>query len=734
MKRPRASASTFGLIAWLEQTQVQLPLRAVECRFAVSGPAVDVQIDQVFQQTAGHPLDVTYTFPLPSRAAVYRCEMIVNGRVIRARVEEQEAARRLAAQRKSEGRRTALVEMERGNVFTLSLGNVQSGDVIVIRFAYIEELDAWKDEWALQIPFSPGIRYIPGEPLLRSNSGKGTADDTDQVPDASRITPPRIDQLHPDAARLFLSGTLDSRDADLASISSPTHPTAVRPSEGVLEIFLPANASVPDRDFVLRWRRGSRSDLVPSAWISTEETAAYALIQLRAPDDIPAVDACDVYFLVDRSGSMAGAKWEKTAEALKAFVKAAAPADRIWITFFESGYRDFAEKPLGRDALLADSHFQTIEELGTGGDTKLLPALRHVLEVQARFPSDRRSHIVLITDGQIGNENAVLREVAGRPLPVHCFGIDHAINEAFLRDVAARQRGTCAFLTPDDDLVRPIGVLGSQLGRPVLTELALTAGWELADGNLPDLYAGQVAFASAIAGAPAPALIVTGKNSVGELQTITLQPEAVSSGLPKLLYMKRLIDALLHQNRGAEAIAVAKEANLVCRGAAFIAWDETEKVPVAQQEVYQPSVIRAELSLATMRSAREAYCFFGSSATEYRRKANLKPCSDEELVEDLLLPQELQLLIRKMHEVMSRILGPENTRKFVTIIEEWAKNAVAKQVEKELAVLETRCTRHTDSDAIRRELVAFFSNLPEPWRSKALALLVADKASPVSSP
>jgi hypothetical protein len=33
-----------------EQTQIHLPLKAVECRFNVSGAAVDVQIDQVFHQ------------------------------------------------------------------------------------------------------------------------------------------------------------------------------------------------------------------------------------------------------------------------------------------------------------------------------------------------------------------------------------------------------------------------------------------------------------------------------------------------------------------------------------------------------------------------------------------------------------------------------------------------------------------------------------------------------------
>ena len=205
-------------------------------------------------------------FPASFESRGLPVRVIVNGRTVRAKVVEQENARQIARQKRAEGRRTALVEMERGNLFTLSLGNVQPDDVLVIRFAYFEELDAWKDELALQIPFSPGVRYIPGEPLLRSNSGKGVTDDTDQVPDASRISPPRIDEMHPDVARLSLSGKLDGRNVDLNSISSPTHATAVRPTDKSFEIFLPANASAPDRDFVLRWRRAARPALSAGCW------------------------------------------------------------------------------------------------------------------------------------------------------------------------------------------------------------------------------------------------------------------------------------------------------------------------------------------------------------------------------------------------------------------------------------------------------------------------------------
>jgi hypothetical protein len=54
--------------------------------------------------------------------------------------------------------------------------------------------------------------------------------------------------------------------------------------------------------------------------------------------------------------------------------------------------------------------------------------------------------------------------------------------------------------------------------------------------------------------------------------------------------MKRRIESLLLGGKTKEAIALAEKANLVCRGAAFIAWDDAEEVAIAQDEVYQPSL------------------------------------------------------------------------------------------------------------------------------------------------
>ena len=248
------------------------------------------------------------------------------------------------------------------------------------------------------------------------------------------------------------------------------------------------------------------------------------------------------------------------------------------------------KSPWGRDALLRDPNFQSLAKLGTGGCTELLPALRHVLGIHQRFSARRCSHIILITDGQVANEEAVLKEVSGNAVPVHCFGIDDAVNEAFLRQLSGQQRGTSVFLTPNDNLVRPIAILGSRLSRAAFTHLALEGDWELAGTELPDIYAGQVVFAPVRTKGNRSDIKVTGKDTAGRPLTVQLHAQPVKTDLPKLIWMKRRIESLLQGGKTKEAIALAEKANLVCRGAAFIAWDDAEEVAIAQDEVYQPSL------------------------------------------------------------------------------------------------------------------------------------------------
>ncbi|MEZ0297137.1 MAG: VIT domain-containing protein, partial [Candidatus Methylacidiphilales bacterium] len=606
---PRTDAQHYGIVALLENTRVRLPLKAVECRFHIMDDVISVEIDQAFHNNQAKALDCLYSFPLPGEAAAYRCEMILGDRVIRAKVEERKEARRIVQEKKALGHRVALVEVERDNLFTLSLSNMQPQEIVVVRFAYFQSLERLNDELSCMIPFCPGIRYIPGRPLLRGSRGQGTVQDTDQVPDASRITPPRMDQFHPDATSLHIHGTFSHPLGQYEFVTSPSHTLVLREEAGKLQVTVPqGGGSFPDRDFVLRWKDVPSRTSTFEAWgqqvhheTDTDGTT-YAMVRLQAPAaQETTATGQDFYFLVDRSGSMDGTKWTQASRAFREFLKVLGQNDRAWVTFFESTYQDLCEWPLDPKELLADRTVQQLESLGTLGGTELLPALDHVLEAIDEHSQDRRSVIILITDGQVGNETEVLRRLKKRKsaLPVIALGIDTAVNEAFLQQLARQQRGQCFLRTPDDDIVGLVAQLGDRLKVPVLTDITAGEGWEFPADQPRDLYAREIVTAVLRGPGGIRQLTLYGKGASGEQQSYNFELQESPSEAVSLLWARRRIQQLQSSANGAntadkaaltsEMLTLARSFNILCEGAAFLAVDESQKGEVAKVEVYQPS-------------------------------------------------------------------------------------------------------------------------------------------------
>ena len=116
----------------------------------------------------------------------------------------------------------------------------------------------------------------------------------------------------------------------------------------------------------------------------------------------------------------------------------------------------------------------------------------------------------------------------------------------------------------------------------------------MADTGLPDIHAGQVVFASIRAASNSSKIDLAGKDTAGQPLTLAFETQAAETDLPKLIWMKHRIDSLLQGGKNSEAIALAKKANLVCRGVAFVAWDDAEKVTIARKK----SISRASLARA----------------------------------------------------------------------------------------------------------------------------------------
>ena len=593
MPTPRISAELisrhFGLISLTESARVVLPLKGVECGFSVRAGLVEVLVTQIFRQENNQPLDCEYLFPLPADASVYSCEADINGRLIAAKVREREEAVKLAAEKKAEGRRVALVEAERENLFTLTLNNLQPDDLILVRLKYIQPLRSLADLLSVEIPFCPGIRYIPGNPLIRANRGKGVVDDTDEVPDASRISPVRIDADHPDAAYVEIRGTIDGGFVDATSVMSPSHNVISRVDAGNLTIRLSDKGEVPDRDFVVRWRETQPERLAARAWIQDTGNETYALMEIRAPEASGPPAPMDFYFLVDQSGSMQGVKYTKAMDALRSSVRGLDGSDRVMVTLFDNQYHDFAEKPLAPAQLLEDRNFEGLRALCAAGGTELGPALKHVIEIAGAHSAGREKALILITDAQVGNDAAIQQIMESAvDFPVHCFGIDFALNDSLLLALVRQQGGTFQSLNPAEDVAKAVSDLAQTIRHPVLRNLRLSDGWDTAHERIPALHSGQIHYLSARSSTK-DTLGLTAQNGGATAEQIPIVSQPATGAAPRLHWCKNRIQRCLTERRNSEAIALSVESNLICPLTAFIAWDEFEKVAVANRSLVQPA-------------------------------------------------------------------------------------------------------------------------------------------------
>jgi Ca-activated chloride channel family protein len=134
---------------------------------------------------------------------------------------------------------------------------------------------------------------------------------------------------------------------------------------------------------------------------------------------------------------------------------------------------------------------------------------------------DRDRVLVLVTDGQVGNEDQILAELSPRlaGIRVHTVGVDQAVNEAFLQRLAGLTGGRCELVESEDRLDDAMQHIHRRIATPIVTGLRVTSGSltvdpaTLAPRPLPDLFAGApVVIGGRFTGPPTGTLTVTGND------------------------------------------------------------------------------------------------------------------------------------------------------------------------------------------------------------------------------
>ncbi|TCO59902.1 VIT domain-containing protein [Actinocrispum wychmicini] len=501
-------------VGCLRTERGNLPLESLDVRASITGLVSSVEVAQGFRNSYAEALEATYIFPLPSRAAVTAMTMEADGRVVKGVLKERGAARADYDTAVAEGRRASIAEEERPGVFTMRVGNIMPGERVVVRLSLVGELPYEDNAATFRFPLVVAPRYVPGVPLAGEQVGDGFAADTDAVPDASRISPPVLLPGFPHPVRLSVEVDIDPAGLPLTAVESSLH-TVVSEQEGLRIRLQPGERA--DRDVILRLRYDADKTVATSLAVRPDDEGGTFALTVLPPAKTPTDTAKDVVLVLDRSGSMRGWKMVAARRAAARVVDTLSTKDRFAVLAFDNTI----ETPSGLVEAGDRNRFRAVEFLAglqARGGTEMLAPLRRAAELLGES-GDRDRVLVLVTDGQVGNEDQILRDLAGRlaGVRVHTIGVDRAVNEAFLQRLAASTGGRCELVESEDRLDEAMRQIHRRIAAPLVTGLRVEPAGLAADlgtlapAPLPDVFAGApVVITGRFAGTPDGALTVVG--------------------------------------------------------------------------------------------------------------------------------------------------------------------------------------------------------------------------------
>ena len=492
MSAQDAKAGTL-LVRTSEHDQFRpIPMLFTEVEIKVTGLIARSAVTQHFKNPTDKWLEGTYVFPLPDTAAVDELSMKIGDRIIVGEIEERAQAKKIYEKAKSEGKKATLVEQERPNMFTTSVANIGPGETIQITIEYQEVLRYDAGRFELRFPTVVGPRYIPGTRKITKFSGTGWAHNTDEVADASRVTPPVAHPtdgpINPVRIRAHINAGFP------VNVQSPSHAVRTREDSTGTLVTLAEKVVPADSDFVLEWRPkiGDAPDAALFSDVFDGQT--YVLLMVMPPEK-PKAKAQrlprEAIYVIDTSGSMDGSSISQAKAALQLALARLAPEDSFNVIEFNSHAIQLFDSSQPATPKNIRAAVDYVKNLHAEGGTEMMPAL--TLALGQSTTTGKVRQVIFVTDGSVGNEMALLDYIKRHLKRSRLFtvGIGSAPNGYFMRKAAEYGQGSFTYIGKISEVKAKMGELFAKLENPVLTRIRID--WkgrpvEHYPKYIPDLY------------------------------------------------------------------------------------------------------------------------------------------------------------------------------------------------------------------------------------------------------
>lgn len=433
-----------------DSDEILCPLEKVSVDAKIDRDIAHVIITQDYIYKGQGNIEAIYKFPLIYNIEVVGFNVRVGDVEIEGKIKEKEMAYKIYEEAIRKGQTGFLLESHNPDIFQVSLGNLNPNERITVRIDYIEDLSLDDDTIRWMLPTVIAPRY------------------------ASYLEEDDTTDLNISKADYKLDIQVKISDKDnIKKVSSPSHAIELSFDKDDMLVSLCNENEILNRDFIMNI---NLNDVVENKFVTGKNKYGEKFGLIKFTPELENYhkeqDNRGYIFLLDISESMVGEKIKQAKRALNIALRNLLEGDKFNIIAFNNNNYTFNEELVLYNQDNLKQAEKWLESLSAYGGKEVFEPLEYALKLK-KEEFDRV--IFLFTDGQVGNESKIFRLVKKlcNGIRIYPFGIDTAINDYFIEELANVGNGLPEFIYPGERIEDKVINQLSRINQPYYSNVKL---------------------------------------------------------------------------------------------------------------------------------------------------------------------------------------------------------------------------------------------------------------------
>ncbi|MBQ9279854.1 MAG: VWA domain-containing protein [Clostridia bacterium] len=422
----------------------ELALKKVRINGNVIGKFGTFEVEQEYKNNTNKVLEVGYTFPIVETATIVGFEIIIGDKVLKGKCKEKEKARKEYQKNIVKGNSAYMMEQETDNIFRISVGKIDKGEEVKLKIHYIDKFEITDNTIKILFPTLVTPRYKSN---ITSKLNYGKVDYTVDF-------------------NISVNKALNRKN-----IISSSHKINIIDDEKLERVEVQNYDLSKDFKLDIELKNELSSKAITSKTRDGKDMVYLSFI----PEILDTYEDSEkeYLFIVDVSGSMSGAKIEETKNAVIECLKQLDIGDKFNIIPFESEFEAMNINSVEYNENSFEEAVKYVNNLRPLGGTEILNPIKFAL-----YEEETDKIILLFTDGQVGNEDEIIRYVEkninkSRIFP---FGIDTNVNSAFIKQLAKVGNGKAELIQPKEKIDNKIIRTFARIQTPLIEDVEINYG------------------------------------------------------------------------------------------------------------------------------------------------------------------------------------------------------------------------------------------------------------------